>query len=34
MTPRAVADIERLRRALAAGEPFHEAIVDEAAIAA
>lgn len=34
MTPKAVAEIERLRRALAAGEPPPETNVDEEVIAA
>ncbi|MDQ3895326.1 MAG: transposase, partial [Actinomycetota bacterium] len=34
MTPRAVAEIERIRRALAAGEPLPEPAVDEEVIAA
>ncbi len=34
MTPKAVAQIERLRRALAAGEPLPETHVDEEVIAA
>ncbi|MGH2781395.1 MAG: IS256 family transposase [Thermoleophilaceae bacterium] len=34
MTPKAVAEIERLRRALAAGEPLPEPTVDEEVIAA
>ena len=34
MTPKAVAEIERLRRALATGQPLPEADIDEEAIAA
>ena len=34
MTPKAVAEIEHLRRALAAGEPLSETHLDEEAIAA
>ena len=34
MTPKAVAQIERLRRALAAGEPLPETHFDEEVIAA
>jgi hypothetical protein len=34
MTPKAVAEIERLRRPLAAGDPLPETHVDEEVIAA
>ena len=34
MTPKAVAEIERLRRALTTGQPLPEAEIDEAVIAA
>jgi hypothetical protein len=34
MTPRAVAQIKRLRRAIAAGEPLHKIDIDEEVVAA